>query len=142
MKIPINIVMAQNIINVGTSANSGDGDTVRDAFIKVNANFTELYNTDNTGYTGSKGDIGYTGSQGDTGLQGEFGYTGSKGDVGYVGSQGHIGYTGSQGPNAIGAVPINTGPAEDGSVLVYSGQINEWRPTTILDSQVVEGGFF
>jgi hypothetical protein len=30
-------------INIGTSANSGDGDVLRDAFIKVNDNFNELY---------------------------------------------------------------------------------------------------
>jgi hypothetical protein len=35
--------MAQEIINVGTTANDGTGDKVRDAFIKVNSNFTELY---------------------------------------------------------------------------------------------------
>jgi hypothetical protein len=35
--------MAQEIINVGTTANDGTGDKVRDAFIKVNSNFAELY---------------------------------------------------------------------------------------------------
>ena len=35
--------MAQSSINVGTAPNSGDGDTGRAAFIKVNANFTEVY---------------------------------------------------------------------------------------------------
>jgi hypothetical protein len=35
--------MAQENINVGTTANDGTGDKVRDAFIKVNSNFTELY---------------------------------------------------------------------------------------------------
>jgi hypothetical protein len=35
--------MAQEIINVGTTANDGTGDKVRDAFIKVNSNFGELY---------------------------------------------------------------------------------------------------
>jgi len=35
--------MAQEIINVGTTANDGTGDKVRNAFIKVNSNFTELY---------------------------------------------------------------------------------------------------
>lgn len=36
--------MAQQIINVGTSANKGDGDPLRLAFQKVNNNFTEIYN--------------------------------------------------------------------------------------------------
>jgi hypothetical protein len=36
--------MAQQIINVGNVANDGQGDPVREAFIKTNENFTELYN--------------------------------------------------------------------------------------------------
>ena len=35
--------MAQQTINVGTVANDGTGDPGRDAFIKVNDNFTEIY---------------------------------------------------------------------------------------------------
>jgi hypothetical protein len=35
--------MAKQTINVGTSANDGTGDQLRDAFIKTNENFTELY---------------------------------------------------------------------------------------------------
>jgi hypothetical protein len=35
--------MAQQNINIGTSANKGDGDPIRTAFTKVNANFTELF---------------------------------------------------------------------------------------------------
>jgi len=42
--------MSQSIINVGTYPNSGTGDDLRTAFIKANANFTELY-----GYIGSSG---------------------------------------------------------------------------------------
>lgn len=37
--------MAQQIINVGGVPNDGAGDPLRDAFIKCNDNFTELYNT-------------------------------------------------------------------------------------------------
>ena len=36
--------MAKQIINVGTLANDKTGDALRNAFIKVNNNFTELYN--------------------------------------------------------------------------------------------------
>ena len=39
--------MAKLNINVGTSANSRSGDSLRDAFVKVNSNFTELYNLAN-----------------------------------------------------------------------------------------------
>lgn len=35
--------MAQQNINIGSSANKGDGDPIRTAFTKVNANFTELF---------------------------------------------------------------------------------------------------
>lgn len=35
--------MTKQIINTGTGANSRDGDSLRNAFTKVNANFTELY---------------------------------------------------------------------------------------------------
>ena len=35
--------MTQQVVNVGTVANDGTGDTARVAFGKVNANFTELY---------------------------------------------------------------------------------------------------
>ncbi len=35
--------MAKQTINVGTSANKGDGDPLRTAFTKINQNFTEVY---------------------------------------------------------------------------------------------------
>jgi len=35
--------MAKRIINIGSSANHGDGDPLRNAFVKINENFTELY---------------------------------------------------------------------------------------------------
>ena len=35
--------MAQELVNIGTSANSGNGDPLRTAFTKINNNFTELY---------------------------------------------------------------------------------------------------
>jgi hypothetical protein len=44
--------MAQQVIDVGTSASDGTGDPLRDAFTKINDNFTELYGTvDNEGLT-------------------------------------------------------------------------------------------
>ena len=39
--------MAKQTINVGTTANDGTGDTLRASFIKVNDNFTEVYNNAN-----------------------------------------------------------------------------------------------
>ena len=38
--------MAKQTINIGTTANDGTGDPIRDAFDKVNDNFTELYSDD------------------------------------------------------------------------------------------------
>ena len=38
--------MAKETISIGTSANDGTGDPLRTAFTKINANFTELYGTD------------------------------------------------------------------------------------------------
>ena len=35
--------MAQQLVNIGTIANDGTGDTLRDAFDKTNDNFTEVY---------------------------------------------------------------------------------------------------
>jgi hypothetical protein len=35
--------MAQQLINTGTAALAGDGESIRSAFIKINNNFTELY---------------------------------------------------------------------------------------------------
>lgn len=37
--------MAQQTINVGTTANDGTGDNLRNAFIKTNDNFTEVYSS-------------------------------------------------------------------------------------------------
>ena len=37
--------MAQQLINIGVTADDGTGDTIRGAGIKINANFTELYAT-------------------------------------------------------------------------------------------------
>ena len=73
--------MAIQYINTGSSANAGNGDSLRSAFTKVNNNFAYLSTASfggngGNGYTGSQGDIGYTGSAGDQGIQG---YTGSAG---------------------------------------------------------------
>lgn len=37
--------MAQQTVNIGTAANDGSGDSLRAGGNKINANFTELYNT-------------------------------------------------------------------------------------------------
>lgn len=40
--------MAKQVIDIGSTANDGTGDTLRDAMTKANSNFTELYATDPT----------------------------------------------------------------------------------------------
>lgn len=40
--------MTQQTVNVGTTPNSGGGDPLRDAMVKINENFTEVYAADAT----------------------------------------------------------------------------------------------
>ena len=90
--------MAKQIISIGTAANDKNGDPLRTAFTKVNANFTELYNAGVQGVqgiTGAQGTQGVQGRQGITGAQGTQGITGA-GTQGAQGAQGITG-TGSQG---------------------------------------------
>jgi hypothetical protein len=49
--------MAKQIINTGLTANDGTGDPIRTAMIKVNANFTELYNANANTFSGSYADL-------------------------------------------------------------------------------------
>jgi hypothetical protein len=44
--------MVQQIINVGATPNDGEGDPIRDSFIKTNENFTELYTQQSGAATG------------------------------------------------------------------------------------------
>src|SRR6056300_1019267 len=48
--------MAKQIIDIGTSANKGDGDPLRTAFRKINENFNELY-TANGNVSGAVADV-------------------------------------------------------------------------------------
>jgi hypothetical protein len=104
--------MTVEIIDIGSSETSGDGESIRSAFNKINNNFASFRNgysgsqgpigydgsQGDTGYTGSAStEVGYTGSQGDGGLQGITGFTGSQGTTGYAGSRGSTGFTGSNG---------------------------------------------
>ena len=109
--------MTLQYINTGSTANAGNGDSLRTAFTKINQNFATIDQlnsnalTVGTGYAGSRGEYGYTGS---TGFIGSLGFTGSRGagftgsastatgytgsrGAGFTGSQGIIGYTGSVG---------------------------------------------
>ena len=52
--------MAKQVINVGAIPNDGNGDKIRDAFIKSNDNFTELY--DDKANTSDLATVATTGS--------------------------------------------------------------------------------
>ena len=54
--------MAQQVINIGSVANDGTGDPLRDAFDKVNDNFTELYSDDMGDVNSVNGSGGITAS--------------------------------------------------------------------------------
>jgi hypothetical protein len=59
--------MAKQVINTGTAANARNGDPLRTAFTKVNANFTELYTALGTVPNGTK-------TATDTGTAGQISY--------------------------------------------------------------------
>ncbi len=84
-------------VNTGSSANAGNGDTLRTAFTKINSNFLAVINsltniTTAAGPTGSGGPTGPTGNVGSTGPTGEAstvpGPTGPTGDIGPTGPAG------------------------------------------------------
>lgn len=54
--------MTQQTINVGAVANDGTGDLLRDAFVKANANFTELYGIYVTFGTAAGANLGTSGA--------------------------------------------------------------------------------
>ncbi len=54
--------MAKQAINVGTTANDKKGDSLRAAFQKVNANFTELYEAVGLAATGQDTALTFLGS--------------------------------------------------------------------------------
>ncbi len=92
--------MTIQLINTGTSANAGNGDTLRTAFGKININFLEVINSltnisltpGPTGPTGPASIIpGPTGPTGPTGLTGATGPTGLTGATGPTGSPGAAG---------------------------------------------------
>lgn len=62
--------MAQQVINIGSTANDGSGDPLRQCFIKINSNFTELYSTSATGsnFDLTANDIEATNQDGDINL--------------------------------------------------------------------------
>jgi len=80
--------MTKQVINIGTAANAKNGDPLRTAFTKINANFTELYaggasetQLTNGAYTLTLGSTGALTFPGASGHQTTFGSAGAIGDV-------------------------------------------------------------
>lgn len=96
--------MTKQIINVGSAEQSGDGESIRSAFIKVNYNFDELYQAT----SGPSGAQGIQGTQGRQGLQGRQGTSGPQGLQGRQGIQGITG-TGTQGVQGAQGASGNQG---------------------------------
>lgn len=80
--------MTQQLIDIGVQPNSGTGDSIRDAFEKVNDNFTDVYTN---GIPGSPGSTGPQGPKGDIGPRGPAGLRGTAGaGVPIGGTEGQI----------------------------------------------------
>jgi len=110
--------MAKQTINTGSAANDGSGDTLRQAGIKINANFTELYNIlgdDVTGYTRLT----------DSGLD----FVGTS-----YGNKVKIGYT----ENVDSTISIDF-PDSAGFVLVTSATQTMTNKTMSVDSNTISG---
>jgi len=109
-------------INTGTSPNAGDGDSIRLAFNKVNANFTYL---STASFGGGFGSTGPTGPQGSQGIQGNIGPTGNLGPTGPTGPQGSQGIQGNIGPTGnLGP----TGPTGDAGPQGPTGNLGPTGP--------------
>lgn len=159
--------MTQQIINIGTAPDAGDGDDLRTAFTKVNENFTEVYDLAITGVTGPTGPRGFDGTRGPQGFQGPTGPTGIQGPAGqdhtgitgptgpkgFDGARGPQGFTGSTGPTGPAGVGadnlridqisdvVATNP-ENGSVLQYVAGIDQWVASPTLENQSINCGQF
>ena len=122
--------MARKIINIGTSANSRTGDTLRTAFQKTNTNFEELYDTfysippGATGLTGATGFTGSVGPQGATGLRGATGF----GATGATGTQGATGIQGATGAGSTGATGLTGATGQNGPAGLAIGQYSVDTP--------------
>jgi len=145
--------MAQEIVNLGNQPNDGTGDSIRDAFSKVNNNFNEVYSDiaviqtfigTNTTIADSIAEI-----QGFSSVIANFsatqvlfqadldslttsgGYTGSAGagytgSIGYAGSRGYagsIGYAGSAGAGYTGSAGSPGTPGGYTGSAGYDGSI-------------------
>jgi|694.fasta_scaffold44658_3 hypothetical protein len=141
--------MAKQTINIGTGETSGDGESLRSAFQKVNSNFDELYITPGisgpsgpTGAAGSSGPTGAAGSSGPTGAAGSSGPSGPTGAAGSSGPSGPTGAAGSSGPTGpqdFSAISEHVLPAAD---LTYDlgSTSSQWRSLYVGTGTIYIGG--
>lgn len=113
--------MARKVIKVGSKGNDGAGESIRDAFVKINDNFQELYSRYSS-VQGIQGIQGITscsssgpGSRGIQGTQGIFGVQGHCGRVGPQGTQGIQGLQGRCGLQGLHGSQGVQGPAGAGT---------------------------
>jgi len=110
--------MAKQTIGVGLAANDGGGDPLRSAFVKVNENFTELYNSTATIPTALT-DLGIT-----DGTSGQVLTTNGAGAFTFSTVSG-----GGGGATTLGALTdVSATAPTTGQVLKWSG--TEWAPGT------------
>jgi hypothetical protein len=116
--------MTKQTISIGSGELAGDGESIRSAFVKVNANFDEIYAggigggvsgpTGPSGATGPQGNVGLTGPSGvngSTGPQGPSGATGPQGNAGAVGPTGPSGAQGNAGATGPQGIQGDVGPS-------------------------------
>ena len=136
--------MAKQIVNTGLADNDGTGDPLRNAFTKVNENFTELYNAES--FSGSYADLSDKPSSITA-----FGITdGSNNQILSTDGAGNFTFinAGGSGGSGIGLTDLSIGtdgtPASDGS-LAYDDTTGVFTftppviPTTLLDLSIADG---
>ncbi len=116
--------MVQKTLNIGTTANDGQGDTLRDAAGKINDNFTELYGTANSS--------GHVIENAGTVLtqRGTINFTGAGVTASDVGGKTVVdiptGTGGSGDLDGLSDVDLTTDAPTSGDFLQYDG--TEWVP--------------
>jgi hypothetical protein len=143
--------MSKQIINVGIAPNDGTGDNLREAGIKINANFDQVYTAIGDGlqlFQGfvKNGDqtirLGLSVAAPATLITGTVAYadginwnpSNSLGGVPYM-----VVYNGSNW-SSLNDLPRLGYGAENGSVLVYKN--SEWIATRFLADQDISGGHY
>jgi len=127
--------MAKKIINVGIIENDKTGDKLRNAMIKINENFNELYLDNNS--AGSSGTSGTDGLTGTSGINGLAGIDGSTGTSGINGSAGIDGLAGTSGINGSAGIDGSAGTSGvngfDGMDIIVSESFTGIQVITLTD---------